>query len=96
LPASGGAQHLLLAAEGYARASVNSLPLNRPDARPYWLDYVRVDDAAAAAARVAALGGRVLVAPRVDRQGGKIAVVADPQGAPFGLLEWSGGKDVSK
>ena len=44
----------------------------------------------------AALGGRVLVAPRVDRQGGKIAVVADPQGAPFGLLEWSGGKDVSK
>jgi predicted enzyme related to lactoylglutathione lyase len=96
LPAGGGAQHLLLAAEGYARASVNSLPLNRPDARPYWLDYVRVDDAAAAAASVAALGGRVLVAPRVDRQGGKIAVVADPQGAPFGLLEWSGGHEVSK
>ena len=96
LPAGGGAQHLLLAAEGYARASVNSLPLNRPDARAYWLDYVRVDDAAAAAARVAALGGHVLVAPRVDRQGGQIAVVADAQGAPFGLLEWSGGHEVSK
>jgi hypothetical protein len=34
------------------------------------------------------LGGRVLVEPRVDRHGGKVAVVADPFGAPFGLLEW--------
>jgi hypothetical protein len=29
------------------------------------------------------------VAPRIDRQGGKVAVVTDPQGALFGLLEWS-------
>jgi predicted enzyme related to lactoylglutathione lyase len=40
-------------------------------------------------AKVAALGGRVLVEPRIDRHGGKVAVVADPLGAAFGLLEWS-------
>ena len=42
------------------------------------------------AAKVVALGGRVLVAPHVDRQGGRVALVADPQGAAFGLLEWTG------
>ena len=88
LPASGGAQHLLLASRNYARASVNTLPANTPNAHPYWLNYVRVEDTVKMTAKVLALGGRVLVEPRVDRHGGKVAVVADPLGASFGLLEW--------
>jgi hypothetical protein len=49
-------------------------------------------------ARVVALGGRVLVDPRVDRHGGKLTVVADPTGAPFGLIEWPDydSKEVTK
>ncbi len=81
--------HLLLASETYARASVNPMPAGRAGAHPDWIAYVRVDNAAAAAAKVAALGGRVLVEPRIDRQGGMIAIIADPLGAPLGLLEWS-------
>jgi predicted enzyme related to lactoylglutathione lyase len=81
--------HVLLASEDYARASLNGFPANRPQAHPHWLNYVRVADATAAVARATALGGHVLVPPRPDRHGGMIAVVADPQGAPFGLLEWS-------
>ncbi len=98
LPASGGARHLLLASHNYARASVNTLPANTPDPHPYWLNYVRVEDAVKMTAKVAALGGRVLVEPWVDRHGGKVAVVADPLGAPFGLLEWpeSETKEVPK
>jgi predicted enzyme related to lactoylglutathione lyase len=88
LPASKGAQHLLLSSDNYARASVNTLPPNRPNAHSHWLTYVRVEDAVKMSAKVVALGGRVLVAPRTDRQGGKVAVVADPLGAAFGLLEW--------
>ena len=88
LPAEEGARHLLLATENYARASANTLPANLPNAHPHWLSYVRVDDAEASAAKVVTLGGRVLVEPRVDRHGGKVAVVSDPMGAPFGLLEW--------
>jgi predicted enzyme related to lactoylglutathione lyase len=83
------ATHLILASEDYARASANKLPASPAHGHPHWLNYVRVTDADQAVARVIALGGRVLVQPRVDRSGGKVAVVSDPQGAPFGLLEWS-------
>jgi predicted enzyme related to lactoylglutathione lyase len=89
LPAENGAQHLMLASDGFSRASVNPLPANRPNVHPRWLNYVRVEDAAASVAKVQALGGRVLVAPRLEPDGGTVALVADPQGAPFGLLEWS-------
>ena len=88
LPAKEGHQHLLLASDNHARASVNTLPVKRPNVHPRWLNYVRVEDAVKMTAKVVALGGRVLVEPRIDRHGGKIAVVADPSGAPFGLLEW--------
>lgn len=89
LPSDPGVEHLLLASDDYARASVNSLPGNRPKAHPHWLNYIRVEDAEQMTAKVLALGGRVLVAAHSDRHGGKISVVADPQGAPFGLFEWS-------
>jgi predicted enzyme related to lactoylglutathione lyase len=89
LPADEGAQHLMFASGSFARASANSLPANSPHAHPHWLNYIRVEDTVKTAAKLVALGGRVLVEPRVDRHGGKVAVVADPLGAPFGLLEWT-------
>ena len=60
--------------------------------------FVRVTSTTAAVAQVEALGGRVLVAPHLGRHGGLIAVVADPAGAPFGLLEWTDtdSKEVAK
>ncbi len=98
LPADDGTRHLLLASDNYARASANSLPANKPDLPPHWLNFVRVEDSVRMAAKVLELGGRVLVEPRVDRNGGKIAIVADPLGATFGLLEWgdADGKEVGK
>jgi predicted enzyme related to lactoylglutathione lyase len=98
MPADHGARHLMLASENYARASANTLPANRPTARPHWLNYIHVEDVAASNAKVVSLGGRVLVEPRLDRHGGKVAIVADPLGAPFGLLEWpdAHGKEVTK
>jgi predicted enzyme related to lactoylglutathione lyase len=98
LPADEGVRHLMLASDNYARASANTLPANKPDAHSHWINYVRVDDAVKMTAKLVALGGRVLVEPRVDRHGGKVAVVADPQGARFGLLEWpdTESKEVTK
>jgi len=89
LPADRNVTHLMLASDGYARASANSTPAGATGVHPHWLNYVRVEDAAAMAIKVVALGGKVLVEPRVDRHGGKLAVVADPSGAVFGLLEWT-------
>ena len=89
MPADRNVTHLMLASDGYARASANSTPAGATGVHPHWLNYVRVEDAAAMAIKVVALGGKVLVEPRVDRHGGKLAVVADPSGAVFGLLEWT-------
>lgn len=98
LPADEGAQHVMFASDNYARASANTLPANQANAHPHWLNYVHVEDTVKMTAKLVALGGRVLVEPRMDRHGGKVAVVADPQGAPFGLLEWpdDGSKEVAK
>jgi len=98
LPSDDGAEHIMLASGNYARASANPLPANRPNVHPHWLNFVHVEDAVKMAEKVVALGGRVLVEPRIDRDGGKIAVVADPLGAPFGLLEWpdTESKEVAK
>jgi predicted enzyme related to lactoylglutathione lyase len=88
-PPEEGEQHLTFASDNYVRASANALPASNANIHPHWINYVRVDDAVKMAAKVVSLGGRVLVEPRVDRHGGKIAIVADPSGAPFGLLEWT-------
>jgi uncharacterized protein len=82
-------QHLVLADDHFARASCNTLPASAVGLHPHWLQFARVLNAKDAAARVQSLGGKVLVAPHPDRHGGMIAVVADPAGAPFGLLEWT-------
>jgi hypothetical protein len=41
-----------------------------------------------------ALGGKVLVEPREDRHGGQLAVIADPSGAPIGVMEWAGTEEA--
>jgi predicted enzyme related to lactoylglutathione lyase len=90
LASDGNAQHYILSSDNYARVGLNSLPVDSMRRHPHWLNFVRVTNAADAAKRAVALGGRVLVEPRIDRHGGQLAVLADPSGAPFGVLEWSG------
>jgi len=98
IPSNDGSTHILLSTEDYARASLNTLPADVAKRHPHWLNFVRVNSATDTATRVEALGGRVLVKPFPDRHGGLIAVVADPAGAPFGLLEWTDtdSKEIAK
>ena len=77
-----------LQAEGYARASLVQIPEGRNEFRAEWVYFVRVDDVAGSVARAVELGGRVIAAPRPDLLGGRLAVIADPGGAPLGLMEW--------
>jgi uncharacterized protein len=55
-------------------------------AKPGWLAYFEVDDVPAAAARVEELGGSVHMPPRMIDVG-TMAMVADPQGAPFYVMD---------
>jgi predicted enzyme related to lactoylglutathione lyase len=89
LSSEDGLEHVILSSDDYARASVNAFPKDSSRRHSHWLNFVRVVDAVDAAAKAVVLGGRVLVEPHIDRHGDKVAVVADPTGAPFGLMEWS-------
>lgn len=56
-------------------------------ARPAWVGYVKVDDVDASAAAITTGGGKVLM-PAMDIDGvGRMAMVADPQGAPFYIMK---------
>jgi predicted enzyme related to lactoylglutathione lyase len=89
LPNEDDVDHVILSTDDYARASVNAFHRDPSRRLPHWINFVRVVDAVEGAAKVVALGGRVLSEPHLDRHGAKVAVVADPAGAPFGLMEWS-------
>lgn len=79
---------VVLSSQDYARATVRPLA-QTSRGRTRWLGFVRVDDVARAASKAQSLGARVLVEPRTDRHGGRLAVIADPAGAPVGLMEWN-------
>ncbi|MGL5736079.1 MAG: VOC family protein [Beijerinckiaceae bacterium] len=55
-------------------------------ARPCWLGYIGVDDCDAAVAQILALGGRVLMPARDVEMAGRIALMADPDGAAFYIM----------
>lgn len=57
------------------------------DSPPGWMVYFSVPSCDDAAAKVAALGGRIHVRPRDIPGVGRFAVLADPQGAVFALIQ---------
>ncbi len=61
-----------------------------PDIHPQWLFYFRVANIEAALATVRARGGAV-VGPMPTSSGDLVAACNDPQGAAFGLYEFTGG-----
>ncbi len=62
---------------------------------PWWAIYFAVDDCDKAAATLTAAGGKVHVPPTDIPGVGRFAIVADPQGAAFGLLKGQGDGSVA-
>lgn len=56
---------------------------------PHWLAYVGVDDINATVAKVKELGGQVHFGPQEIPEMGSYAIIADPQGAVFGVYQSS-------
>ncbi|MFC7536089.1 VOC family protein [Sphingomonas sp. GCM10030256] len=67
-----------------------SAEMQEHGARPGWLGYVSVDDVDAAVDRMKADGGTALMPPFDIPGVGRVALVADPDGAPFYLMRPSG------
>jgi uncharacterized protein len=57
------------------------------DGHPLVQLFVEVDDVPAYAARVAQLGGQVIIPPQVLPGGDEMAVVMDPEGLSLGLMK---------
>jgi predicted enzyme related to lactoylglutathione lyase len=69
-----------------ARAGAMALPAGTTG-RPAWLGLIRVTDLDATVQAATRHGGEVLRPPTEDLIGGRVAVVSDPAGAVFGLVQ---------
>jgi predicted enzyme related to lactoylglutathione lyase len=78
--------HIL--ARGGPQAGLLQIPEEFKGVAPNWLPYVRVADPQALAAKVEALGGRVLLPPQPGIRDGTVAIVADPTGGAVALQKW--------
>ena len=63
-------------------------PMLPAEVPPHWAVYFAVADADSAAARVAELGGSVMMPP-MDIEPGRFAAVTDPTGAAFNVIALS-------
>jgi predicted enzyme related to lactoylglutathione lyase len=54
---------------------------------PHWMIYITVADCTERAARAGQLGGQICVPPTDIPNVGRFAVIADPQGAAFALIQ---------
>ncbi|MFJ6796937.1 VOC family protein [Streptomyces sp. NPDC091268] len=78
--------YLTLLLEGRPVAAVHGVGRSLPhDRGPHWMTYFEVEDTDAAAEKVVRLGGRI-VQPPAEGVGGRVATVADPEGAVFTLV----------
>jgi len=57
-----------------------------PNAPPHWLAYFYVSNCDETAAKTNELGGKILMAPLAIEKVGRMAILADPQGAVFAII----------
>ena len=78
--------HVLRTTRG--RAGLFQLPPKSVEVQPNWLPYLLVNDPAAIAGRVAALGGTVVLPAAPERRNGSLVVISDPSGAVLALQKY--------
>lgn len=82
-----GFTYRLARCEGELVAGLMEMPDDAGEMPPFWMIYFAVDDADKAAADIRAAGGAVHREPADIPGTGRFAVVGDPQGAGFGILQ---------
>lgn len=88
MPGDGPDYRMIVRGDGGFAGGVLTLAdaMGEEGARPGWFGYVHVPDVDAAAARIVDAGGTTFIEPH-DLEGvGRMALVADPQGAPFYVM----------
>jgi predicted enzyme related to lactoylglutathione lyase len=85
-PTRAGPKRWYLVTGAIARAGI--IPQQSAGLAPAWLPYFLVDDVPATIEKARRAGGKVLIAPRFEYLNGKVAVLADPNGGVFGIVDW--------
>ena len=80
-----GKYYILKGADGKGRAGVMKAP--HADMPAAWTPYVKVEQADATAARVAPLGGTLLMQPQDVPAVGRLGALADPTGAAIAFIQ---------
>jgi uncharacterized protein len=88
-PVPGGPEYIEFRQDGQSIAGATEMSPMIPSGTPsYWLVYFDADDIKTTFDKAIGLGGRELLAPQ-SYPGGEFAIIADPQGAAFGLFKSS-------
>lgn len=82
-----GFEYHLASTGGDMVAGMMVMPPDVGSMPPFWMIYFAVDDADKTAADISAAGGKVHREPADVPGTGRFAVVGDPQGAGFGILQ---------
>lgn len=84
-PMGEGQEYVEFQVDGESVAGANEMDAAMAGAPSHWLVYFGVEDVDAASQKAVLLGGNQMVPPQ-DFPGGRFAILADPEGAAFGLL----------
>ena len=90
MPAGSPGKYYMARLRGGDVAALGSLPEGAPPVAT-WTTYIQVASADETAAKVTEAGGRVLARPFDVFDAGRMAMLADPEGAVFGV--WQPGPD---
>ncbi|MCX5387451.1 VOC family protein [Streptomyces sp. NBC_00083] len=85
-PLDGADSYWEMRVGGRAVGGVTLLDNDPPGTPAHWLAYFAVDDTDSTLDTLVKRGGTV-IAPAFDMMAGRMAVVADPQGAPFAMIK---------
>jgi predicted enzyme related to lactoylglutathione lyase len=83
----GRKSEFVLSSGGSSRAGIAPLP-DGENVTSSWLGVIRVADIDQTLAKVAGLGGTVLVPPNAVEFGSRFAIVSDPTGGAIGLVQY--------
>jgi hypothetical protein len=93
MPAEGGPSYIVISVDGRANGGLReqSPPEKEAGAPSFWMPYFAVEDADAIVAKAAERDAQTMLEPMDMPNGGRIAALADPQGAVFAI--WAGSLD---
>ncbi|MCF3936486.1 VOC family protein [Acuticoccus sp. M5D2P5] len=82
-----GGTYWIASRSGRPTAGIMDVAAIPHEVPPHWLTYIAVDDMDAAVATVSETGGHVIREPFAVPNVGRIAIVSEPGGGGYGLLE---------